>query len=58
MISYGIEYTIRGKNMPYPRSIIIDAKDLRSAKRKIGKKYGYKDGRMVQIYRVDIIGYY
>ena len=58
MIAYGIDYTIRGKERPYPYSVIIDAKDLKSAKRKIGKKHGYKDGRMVQIHDVTICGYY
>ena len=58
MIAYGIDYTIRGKNMTYPVSILVDAKDLKSAKKKIGRKYGYKDGRMVQVHRVDVVGYY
>ena len=58
MVAYGIDYTIRGKGMPYPISIIVDAKDLKSAKKKIGRKYGYKSGRMVQVHNVVICGYY
>ena len=58
MIAYGIDYTIRGKNMPYPVSINVDAKNLKSAKKKIGRKHGYKDGRMVIIHNVCICGYY
>lgn len=58
MIAYAIDYTIRGKNMKYPRCIHVDAKNLKSAKRKIGKKHGYKDGRMVQIHNVFICGYF
>jgi hypothetical protein len=58
MIAFSIDYTIRGKNMQYPRSISIEARDLKSAKRKIGKKNGYKDGRMVEIHNVIICGYF
>ena len=56
MIAYGITYTIRNK--PGTHDILIDAKDAKSAKRKIGKKHGYKDGRMVQIKQCNVIGYY
>lgn len=56
MIAYGVDYKIRGKDNVY--SVLIDARDLKSAKKKLGRKHGYKDGRMVQIYRADIIGYY
>lgn len=60
MIAYGIDYEVRGNkgtngNM---RNIVIDAKDLKSAKRKIGKKYGYTDGRMVKVHKVNVIGYF
>ena len=56
MVAYSINYKIRGKDTL--NSILVDAKDLKSAKRKIGKKHGYKDGRMVQIQGTSIIGYY
>lgn len=56
MQAYGIKYKIRGKEGI--RDILIDAKNLKSAKRKIGKKHGYKDGRMIQLQMVNIIGYY
>lgn len=56
MIAYGIDYKVRGKDGI--TTILVDAKDLKSAKRKIGKKNGYKDGRMIQIQRVNVIGYY
>ena len=55
MTSYGIDYKIRNKERNY--SVLVDAKNLKSAKKKIGRKHGYKDGRMVQIQKVDIIGY-
>lgn len=56
MIAYGIDYKIRNKDGI--TTILIDAKNLKSAKRKIGKKHGYKDGRMIEIQRVNIIGYF
>ncbi len=56
MIAYSIEYKIRGKEQEH--KILIDAKDAKSAQRKIGKKHGYKDGRMIQMQRVHVIGYY
>lgn len=56
MTAYGIDYKVRGKDGL--TTILIDARDLKSAKRKIGKKHGYKDGRMIQIQRVNVIGYY
>ena len=56
MTAYAIDYYIRGKGEV--KSVHIDARDLKSAKRKIGKKHGYKDGRMVKIKNVIICGYY
>lgn len=56
MQAYGIDYKVRGKEELH--TILVDAKNLKSAKRKIGKKHGYKDGRMIQIHRASIIGYY
>lgn len=56
MIAYNIEYSIRNKEQDH--EISVDARDLKSAKRKIGKKHGYKDGRMVQVKKVLIVGYY
>lgn len=56
MIAYSIDYRIRGKEDRL-HVISIDAKDLASAKKKIGKKHGYKDGRMVKVEKVIIIGY-
>lgn len=54
MIALAIDYTVKGKYY----SVIIDAKDLKSAKKKLGKKHGYKDGRMIKIQRSHVIGYY
>lgn len=56
MQAYGITYSIKGK--VEHKDILIDAKDAKSAKKKIGKKYGYKDGRMVKVERLEIVGYY
>ena len=56
MQAYGIDYKVRGKERLH--TVLVDAKDLKSAKKKIGKKHGYEDGKMIQIQRVSIIGYY
>ena len=54
MQAYAIDYTVNGKF--YSR--IVDAKDLKSAKNKLGRRHGYKTGRMVKIIRVNVVGYY
>lgn len=54
MIAYHVWYTVKGTT--YDKS--VDAKDIKSAKKKLGKKHGYKDGRMINIIRVSVIGYY
>ena len=56
MIAYYIHYKVRGNDKIH--EIDIDAKDTKSAKRKIGKKHGYKDGRMIQFVKVSTIGYF
>lgn len=56
MIAYGIDYTV-GKSDKL-NSISIDARDLKSAKKKIGRKHGYKSGNMIKIQRVRVIGYF
>lgn len=59
MTIYHIDYNVRGaKYGDKVFEISIDAKNLKSAKKKIGKKHGYKDGRMITIHRVSIGGYY
>lgn len=55
MTAYSIDYTVRGAYY-YGRS--IEAKDLKSAKKKLGKKHGYKDGRMIKIKSVCVVGYF
>ena len=55
MIAYNVVYNVRGKERKY--DILIDAKDFKSAKRKIGRMHGYKDGRMIVVQRSSIIGY-
>ena len=54
MKAYYLEYQIKGKPYPYPRGAHIDAKDLKSAKKKLEKK---EKGR-VEIINYDIVGYY
>lgn len=54
MQAYYIRYSVKGQE----KEISVDAKDIQSAKRKIGHKHGYKDGRMIKINHVSIIGYF
>ena len=56
MVAYNIDYKIR--NDDTWRNAQIDARDLKSAKKKIGRKHGYKDGRMIIIHRAFIVGYF
>lgn len=56
MTAYGINYRV-GKNENL-MTAIIDAKDLKSAKKKIGRKHGYKTGNMIKIEKVNVIGYF
>lgn len=56
MQAYSIKYHLR--NEERQRDALIDAKNAISAKKKIGKKHGYKDGRMIVIDSLCIIGYY
>lgn len=56
MQAYGIKYHIRGTERVY--DINVDAKDAKSAKNKIGKKHGYKDGRMIVFDDCKVIGYF
>ena len=57
MQAYHIKYHIRGKE-DRVHDTSIDAKDAKSAKKKIGKKHGYADGRMVVIDECRVIGYF
>ena len=57
MQAYGIKYHIRGKE-ERTYSISVDAKDVKSAKKKIGKKHKYQDGRMIVIKECRVIGYF
>ncbi len=53
MVSYYIHYTINNNSY----EILIDAKDIKSAKKKIGRKHGYKSSRKVKVDNVCVIGY-
>jgi hypothetical protein len=54
MKAYSICYSVKGKCY----SVGIEAKDIKSAKKKLGKKHGYKDGRMIKLERVNVVGYF
>ena len=55
MVAYAVDYTLKGKKH---FGVLVEAKSVVSAKRKIGKKHGYKDGRMIKLDRVSIVGYF
>jgi hypothetical protein len=55
MKAYSITYKVKGQLY---LSVLVDAKDLKSAKKKLGRKHGYKDGRMIKIEQTHVIGYY
>lgn len=55
MKAYAIDYTVKGEKY---FGALIDAKDLQSAKKKLGKKHGYKDGRMIKVEKVSVVGYF
>lgn len=55
MKAFAIDYSVKGQKH---WGKLVDAKDLASAKKKLGKRHGYKDGRMIKIERVSVIGYF
>lgn len=55
MKAYAIDYSVKGQKY---FGKLVDAKDLTSAKKKLGKKHGYKDGRMIKVDRVSVVGYF
>lgn len=56
MKAYGITYHLRNENKTF--DTVVDAKDIKSAKNKIGKKHGCKSGRSICVDDVKIIGYF
>lgn len=56
MKAYSVKYHIRNKEVK--KEMLVDAKDLKSAKNKIGKKNGYKDGKMIVIDDCSVVGYF
>lgn len=55
MKAYAIDYSVKGQKYI---GKLVDAKDFKSAKVKLGKKHGYKDGRMIKVERVSVVGYF
>ena len=59
MQAYHIRYNVRNSiNGDKILTADINAKDLKSAKKKIGRKHGYKDGRMILIRSAEVVGYF
>lgn len=54
MVAYSISYSCKDKTYWHT---LIEAKDMKSAKKKLGKKHGYKDGRMIKVISSFVIGY-
>lgn len=54
MTAYAIDYSVKGKRQP---TTYVDARDLKSAKKKLGRKHGYTTGRMIKLEKVFICGY-
>jgi hypothetical protein len=55
MKAYAIDYSVKGQKH---FGKLVDAKDLKSAKVKLGKKHGYKDGRMIKVENFRVVGYF
>ena len=55
MIAYCVDYSVKDKKFYF---VHIAARDIKSVKRKLGKKHGYKDGRMIKILNATICGYF
>lgn len=55
MKAYAFDYTVKDKKY---FGVLVDAKDIKSAKKKLGKKHGYKDGRMIKLERISVVGYF
>lgn len=54
MTAYYIRYTVKDKEFEKH----VDAKDIKSAKKKLGRKHGYKTGNMIKINKVIVVGYF
>ena len=55
MTAYAIDYKVKDKTF---YSVHVAAKDLKSAKKKLGKKHVYKDGRLIKVQKVCVCGYF
>ena len=56
MTAYYIIYTVGKDEKQHAAN--IDARDIKSAKKKIGRKHGYKTGNMIKVKTVSVIGYF
>lgn len=55
MQSYSIDYEVKGVKH---WGVSVEAKDIKSARKKLGRKHGYKTGRMIKIIKSSVIGYF
>lgn len=56
MQAYSIYYKVKGDDRL--RNLSIDARDLKSARRKIARRHGFKDEKPIQIKGSRIIAYF
>lgn len=55
MTAYAIDYKVKSETH---WGVHVAAKDIMSAKKKLGKKHGYADGRMIKIIKSTVCGYF
>mgnify|MGYP007133761762 FL=1 len=56
MQAYSIDYKVKGDDRL--RRLNIDARDLKSARRKIARRHGFNDEKTIQIQGSRIIAYF
>ena len=55
MIAYSVDYEVKGKSY---WSVLVEGRDFKSVKKKLGKKHGYDTGRMIKVKRASVVGYF
>lgn len=56
MQAYSVYYKVKGDERL--RNLSIDAKNLKSAQKKIARRHGFKDEKQIEIQGSQIIGYF
>lgn len=58
MQAYSVHYKVKGDVFDALRTLTVDAKDLKSARKKIARRHGFKDEKRIQIQGSSIVGYF